>query len=238
MGILARAGCRTGRNDAGHAMNPGGFFEPPEHAAFLARVYPEHFPRVAPPPPLSLLEQAAGREAEAYADLLDAMAGGTGPVAAKGPRMLSVPLLHRLRETGAREVRAIRLERAFEDQLASILRVWRTVGDARQRSASEDFVRAYLEEWLAFGREVEARFPLGYIRVQFESLMADPVGTTARVAEAAGLPCPDADTVRAWVDPALANRAALPDGGGPTRGETALARVRRALGRLFRGGGV
>jgi len=171
--------------------------------AFLCQAFPSAYPSTVNPPSLETLAAGAQEHARAYLDLLLAEIGQF-PMAVKAQRMLTVPLLYECREQY--DVRVLLMTRDLEDQVNSTLRVWARSDSQEQRSATPEFVRAWIEAWLDYGDQVRAAYDLPYYQVAFERLIADPVGTMQDVSRFLDIPCPPAAAIEGWINKDLVNR--------------------------------
>lgn len=210
MGLLHLAGLHVGSDRSlftPAAMNPKGFFELPEQERFLRETWSGIYPHVAIPPAARMVDRIAPEAAPAYGRLLDDALGGASPAAVKSQWCLTLPLLREM--GGDLDVRVIYMERIREDQIDSLLRVWRASGDPARRHASRDFVAEFIDRWRAFGEETVKRCAFPVRRVSFDALVADPVPVVNDVAAFLEIEPPEEERIRAWLDPSLVNRKAL-----------------------------
>lgn len=203
-------------------MNPKGFFELPEQERFLRETWPVIYPHASIPPAPLMVDRIARERAPAYRRLLDDALGGRYPAAVKSPWCLTLPFLREMADEF--DVRVLYMERVREDQIASLLRVWRDAGDPARRHASRDFVAEYVDRWRAFGDGCLKGGGLPHMRVSFDALVADPVPVMNGIASFLDIEPPPEDRIREWVDPAIVNRETLtPKAGERTSGESAGA---------------
>lgn len=208
MGLLQLAGVNVGRPErsAGPArMNPKGFFELQSQQQFLARAYPGIYPGISQPPPVSVLDEVGRTHQLAYRQLLTEEFGDQFPSAVKAPRMLILPCLHALRQEF--DVRLLFMTRNREDQVHSLLRVWRSSPDPQKRAATPEFAHDWIHAWERFADLVRVHYAFPTLEVAFEDLLAQPFETMGRVARFLEIQPPEAQAVQRWLDPALVNRS-------------------------------
>ncbi|MFH1277853.1 MAG: glycosyltransferase [Candidatus Eisenbacteria bacterium] len=221
MGILHLAGLYVGsdrRLFEPAAMNPKGFFELPEQERFLRETWSVIYPHVSIPPADRMVDRIAAERTPVYRRLLDDSFGGRYPAAVKSQWCLTLPFLREM--TDEFDVRVLYMERIREDQIASLLRVWRGAEDPVRRHASRDFVAEYIDRWRAFGEGILRSGGLPHMRVSFDALVADPAAVMSEIVSFLDIDAPPEDRIREWVDPSIVNRETLTlPGAGPAGGE-------------------
>lgn len=210
MGLLSVSGWNIGRETAlipAAAMNPKGFFELKSQQQLLCEAYPDHYPAVVAPPTPAEADEIGAVYAARYHRLLQDEFSVNLPAAVKSPRCLTLPFLHRLREHYS--VRIVLLERNEDDQVRSILRVWRTLDDPVRSRADAGFVRDWIDRWRRFGTEYIRRHEFPCLPLSFDRLLAAPEPTVREISRFLDMPAPPARAVAEWIDASLVNRESV-----------------------------
>ena len=137
MGLLRMSGVNVGgkKSGLGHksSSNPKGHFEPPSIKDFLANVFSGFFPELHKTPSMKHLRRQGAKHAQQFNRLLQHEFGSTQPWALKGGRLLVLPFLASFQQAGKYSVKVLMMNRKPEDQLASIIRVWKRSPKLRKK---------------------------------------------------------------------------------------------------------
>ncbi len=211
MGLLREAGINVGQkhrlNNHG-IINPKGFFELKLQQEFLSSVYKGIYPGVTSPPSLEVMSKIGIKYYKDYEELIQREFGCCFPIAIKSQRLLTLPLLHQLKEDY--QIKLLIMERKLEDQVNSTLRVWKRSNQLLQKSATREFVFEYLTKWKAFSHKVEQHYKFPTLHVSFNELIADPVEVSKSIFDFIEEDYPDIQQIKSWIDPSLVNRSKLP----------------------------
>jgi hypothetical protein len=208
MGLLKLSGVNVGgrKSGLGHASssNPKGHFEPPSIKNFLTKTFKGFFPELDSTPTIHQLKTYGVQHHARFKHLLNAEFGNVYPIALKGGRLLILPFLAPLQTDY--NIKVLMLNRKPEDQIASIIRVWKKSPKLRKQATVKNILPV-LNKWKKFVSAVRTAYKtFNYLDVQFEQLINDPMLTMHKISKFTGINCPPESIIKNWIDPKLVNR--------------------------------
>lgn len=207
MGLLNLSGINVGKakNLIGpKPMNPKGFFELKSQQKFLEKVYTGIYPDITDPPSLESLDRIGKEYYPKYDQLIRTEFENRFPASVKSQRFLTLPFLYRLKEQY--NIKVLVVERNPDDQLNSIIKIWKKSGNTYQKNASREFIRGYIKKWKSFTLLIEKHYDLSFFHVSFDELMARPLKTSQSIFNFIQEKCPTKQQITDWLDQSLVNR--------------------------------